>query len=195
MKIKIAAFLTLVLWVCGGLFFYVSYIENNRGAQTKGNTATPISTSSVELVSNDEPANQLRLDSTQAASIKIDTLANSLADRERSIKPKTINTGFNLTDFIPDSEFESYSEEVVRFLAENSEKVLHIYGHTDSVGDDEVNVFISSQRANTLKSYFLEMGVNESQLLTVAKGEKEPVDDNSTLEGRRNNRRIELIIE
>lgn len=195
MKIKIVAFLTLVLWVCGGLYFYVSYIKNNRGLGTEFIKHTIPSNTSVELVSNDDPANQLRLDSTQAASRKIDTLANSLADREHNIKPKTINTGFNLTDFNPDSEFESYALKVINFLAKNPEKMLHIYGHTDSVGDDEVNVFISSQRANTLKSYFLEMGVNESQLLTVAKGETEPVDDNSTLEGRRNNRRIELILE
>jgi outer membrane protein OmpA-like peptidoglycan-associated protein len=79
-------------------------------------------------------------------------------------------------------------------LTNNPNKKLHILGHTDSTGDDEVNIWVSQQRANTLKKYFIDLGIDENQIIAIAKGETEPLDTNSSIEGRRKNRRIELII-
>lgn len=195
MKIKIAAFLTLVLWVWGGLYFYVSYVESRRGSMSDITSDSQPSNTTKELITNPSLASSLPIDSSLVDSMNRDTLKTSFSVTEVAFEPKTINTGFNLTDFNPDSEFENYAKEVRDYLAENPKKKLHIHGHTDSVGDDEVNVYISSQRANTLKNYFLELGVNELQLITIAKGETQPLGDNNTIEGRRKNRRIELIIE
>ena len=77
---------------------------------------------------------------------------------------------------------------------DNPNKILHIIGHTDSVGDDEVNQWLSEQRANSVKKYFTDLGIKQTQIIATAKGETEPIATNSTIEGRQKNRRIELLI-
>jgi outer membrane protein OmpA-like peptidoglycan-associated protein len=65
-----------------------------------------------------------------------------------------------------------------------------IEGHTDNTGADAYNQQLSEQRANIVRDYIVSQGVAASTVTTVGKGESEPSDDNSTAEGRRNNRRV-----
>ncbi len=65
-----------------------------------------------------------------------------------------------------------------------------IEGHTDNTGADAYNQALSERRANAVKDYVVAQGVNPAQITTVGKGESEPADDNSTKEGRQNNRRV-----
>ncbi len=65
-----------------------------------------------------------------------------------------------------------------------------IEGHTDNTGADAYNQGLSERRATAVKDYVVSQGVNPAQITTVGKGEAEPSDDNSTKEGRQNNRRV-----
>ncbi len=67
---------------------------------------------------------------------------------------------------------------------------IEIVGHTDNTGSEAYNQALSERRANAVKAWIVAQGVNPSQITTVGKGESEPVDDNSTKEGRQNNRRV-----
>ena len=186
MKIKIAAILSLTIWISGGLYFYTSFVKKNRAAQHQ--IATPIKQSAIE-----KKTNEAGIDSTKVVKT-IDSLSNSTTTNQYTLEPRTINTGFNLTDFTPDEDFRTYAKKIQAHLTNNPNKKLHILGHTDSTGDDEVNIWVSQQRANTLKKYFIDLGIDENQIIAIAKGETEPLDTNSSIEGRRKNRRIELII-
>jgi len=65
-----------------------------------------------------------------------------------------------------------------------------VEGHTDNTGADAYNQALSERRATAVKDYVVAQGVNPAQVTTVGKGEAEPADDNTTKEGRQNNRRV-----
>ena len=67
---------------------------------------------------------------------------------------------------------------------------IEIEGHTDNTGSEAYNQALSERRANAVKAWVVAQGVNPAQITTVGKGESEPSDDNSTKEGRQNNRRV-----
>ena len=72
--------------------------------------------------------------------------------------------------------------------------VIEISGHTDSVGADEYNLNLSDARANAVRDYLLEKGINEEQITAKGYGETVPVATNDTDEGRQENRRVEFKI-
>jgi iron complex outermembrane receptor protein len=67
---------------------------------------------------------------------------------------------------------------------------IEIVGHTDNTGSDAYNQALSERRAEAVKAWVVAQGVNPALITTSGKGESEPADDNSTAEGRRNNRRV-----
>jgi OmpA-OmpF porin, OOP family len=75
----------------------------------------------------------------------------------------------------------------------NLEVVIAI-GHTDSVGTDEYNQKLSVRRAESVKAYLVSKGIEANRVYTEGKGEKQPVADNRTAEGRAKNRRVEIEV-
>lgn len=71
---------------------------------------------------------------------------------------------------------------------------IEIIGHTDDVGDDEYNLDLSKQRAEAVREYLVETGVDASKIVAVGAGEKLPIGSNATDEGRAKNRRVEVRI-
>jgi OOP family OmpA-OmpF porin len=65
-----------------------------------------------------------------------------------------------------------------------------IEGHTDNTGSDAYNLALSEKRANMVKDYVASQGVDPSTITAAGAGESNPSDDNSTAEGRLNNRRV-----
>jgi len=73
-------------------------------------------------------------------------------------------------------------------------EVVIAIGHTDSVGNDSYNQRLSVRRAEAVKSYLVSKGVERNRVYTEGKGEKQPVADNKTAEGRAKNRRVEIEV-
>lgn len=80
-------------------------------------------------------------------------------------------------------------------LRNNPEQRIVIEGHTDDVGSDESNLLLSQRRAESVKRYLVNQGVNSRMISASGKGEDYPVTSNSTAEGRQKNRRVEVIME
>jgi outer membrane protein OmpA-like peptidoglycan-associated protein len=80
------------------------------------------------------------------------------------------------------------------FLAEYPDRTVLIEGHTDSVGREESNYFLSQRRADSVKSYLVNRGVQANRLTTAGLGQGSPVASNETATGRQQNRRVEVII-
>ncbi len=68
--------------------------------------------------------------------------------------------------------------------------VIEIGGHTDNVGDDESNLVLSKKRAESVKSFFVENGIEESRFTIKGYGDSAPKESNDTESGRFQNRRI-----
>ncbi len=75
----------------------------------------------------------------------------------------------------------------------NLEVVIAV-GHTDSVGSDAYNDKLSVKRSEAVKSYLAGKGIDASKIYTEGKGEKQPVADNKSAEGRAKNRRVEIEV-
>ena len=71
---------------------------------------------------------------------------------------------------------------------------VKVIGHTDNTGKAEYNQTLSEKRANAVKAYAVAQGVPSSRLVTEGRGITEPIADNSTVEGRTANRRVEIVI-
>jgi OOP family OmpA-OmpF porin len=73
-------------------------------------------------------------------------------------------------------------------------EVIIAVGHTDSVGSDAYNQKLSVRRAEAVKAYLVTKGIEKNRVYTEGKGEKQPVADNKTTEGRAKNRRVEIEV-
>jgi OOP family OmpA-OmpF porin len=81
-------------------------------------------------------------------------------------------------------------EKYVDFLFTNYDLSINLEGHTDSIGSDNENMKLSIKRAETVKAYFLNEGIIESRINTIACGEIRPEVSNKTKENRQKNRRV-----
>jgi len=82
---------------------------------------------------------------------------------------------------------------IFQLMTEHPELRFSIEGHTDSDGDDSFNQNLSEQRAETVLNALLQLGINKSRLTSKGWGESKPLSDNSTPEGKANNRRVEFV--
>ena len=82
---------------------------------------------------------------------------------------------------------------IFQLMNDHPEVKFSVEGHTDSDGDDAFNQKLSEQRAETVVSTLIQMGIDSSRLTTKGWGESKPLSDNSTPEGKANNRRVEFV--
>lgn len=104
------------------------------------------------------------------------------------------NLNFESGKFNIQKQYFKDLENLVILLREQINIKIEIAGHTDSIGDNKTNIILSNNRAKSIKSYLVKNGILESRIKCVGYGEKQPITNNSTKEGREKNRRIEIRI-
>lgn len=87
-----------------------------------------------------------------------------------------------------------FLDEVGALLLRIPDVAIEVGGHTDNVGSEADNLALSTERAEAVKAYLVAYGVNSSSIEAVGYGESEPIADNSTVEGRAANRRIDFKV-
>jgi OmpA-OmpF porin, OOP family len=91
-------------------------------------------------------------------------------------------------------ESQAQLRDVAAILKANPNCRVKIGGYTDTVGGPASNLTLSQERADSVKSELVKMGVDPSRLTTEGYGEQHPVADNSTEAGRAQNRRISMLV-
>ena len=85
-------------------------------------------------------------------------------------------------------------DDLVGKIKDINLEVIIAVGHTDSVGSDAYNQKLSVRRSEAVKAYLVSKGIEKNRVYTEGKGEKQPVADNKTAEGRAKNRRGEIEV-
>lgn len=83
--------------------------------------------------------------------------------------------------------------QIYKLMEAHPEISFSVEGHTDSDGEDAMNLKLSEQRANTVLNKLVEMGISQDRLTAKGLGESMPIMDNTTPEGKANNRRVEFV--
>ena len=72
--------------------------------------------------------------------------------------------------------------------------MLQVEGYTDNIGSDEYNQKLSEQRADAVRDYLSTQGVAQTNISAMGYGKNNPIADNSTNDGRAQNRRVQMVV-
>jgi len=101
---------------------------------------------------------------------------------------------FNVNSYTVLPESNGVISEIASILTKNPELKIKIIGHTDSDGSETANLELSKQRAAAVKQVLTDQfRVDASRMESDGAGERQPVGDNGTKEGKANNRRVEFV--
>jgi outer membrane protein OmpA-like peptidoglycan-associated protein len=138
---------------------------------------------------------------SNGANIEVKDITEALAvprgTRIEASAPPTIRLPiffeFNSAQLQPDAN--ELLDKVSAALASGELETFRfsIEGHTDDVGSPTYNANLSAERAQAVQNYLLAKGVPRSRLGTIGHGEAAPVAPNNDEEGRKRNRRVEII--
>lgn len=105
----------------------------------------------------------------------------------------THGINFDVNKAIIKPESMGTLNSIVKLMKDNPEVKFEVGGHTDSDGDDGANMKLSQARADAVRTQLISMGVDAARLSAKGYGESKPVADNSSFEGKANNRRVEFV--
>lgn len=115
---------------------------------------------------------------------------------ERLLSDKKFTThaiSFDVNSSVCKHTSMAFIRRLASFLKKNPSIKLEIDGHTDNDGNAAANMKLSLDRAKEVRRQLIAMGVAASRLTTKGLGASNPIDSNSTMEGKANNRRVEFI--
>lgn len=104
------------------------------------------------------------------------------------------NITFDTNSSAIKAKFKTTLDSVAKTLNNYPQSNIVISGHTDSSGNDAINEPLSRNRAASVEAYLIGKGVSNSRITSVGYGSRQPIASNSTVEGKAQNRRVEIKI-
>lgn len=118
---------------------------------------------------------------------------NMLGKKFTDAKIITHGINFDVNKAIIKPESMGTLNGIVQILKDNPELKFEVGGHTDSDGDDALNLKLSQLRAEAVRGQLIAMGIAATRLTAKGFGKTKPIADNKTFEGKANNRRVEFV--
>ena len=85
-------------------------------------------------------------------------------------------------------------KQIAKVFIDNPTYQVEIQGHTDNVGNKDMNLQLSEKRANAVRDFLIKEGVDANRMTAVGYGDTRPVASNKTSKGRAQNRRVEFVV-
>jgi len=101
---------------------------------------------------------------------------------------------FDFDKYVLKPEGKAKLDDLTGKIKDINLEVIIAVGHTDSIGTEEYNQKLSVRRSEAVKAYLVSKGIEKNRVYTEGKGEKQPIADNKTAEGRAKNRRVEIEV-
>ena len=120
------------------------------------------------------------------------SVAKKIKQLEPAFDPK--HYGHDTAKAVLKPEGKTKLDDLVGKLKGVNLEVIIAVGHTDSQGGEAYNQKLSVKRAEAVKTYLVEKGIEPNRVYTEGKGKTQPVADNKTAEGRSKNRRVEIEV-
>lgn len=125
----------------------------------------------------------------------MDSIRKAEIEKNRVIK-RTVYPTFTFSKIIANKELNDFADELKIMLTNSPKKNVKIIGHTDNIGSALDNYELGLKYAQQIRWYLINTkGIDASKLSALSEGQKNPIDDNNSHRGRKNNLRIEFIIE
>ena len=179
MKILIVGFAAFVVWSIPSTYYYVCKINELCPEESPEVVAEEVPI--VEPIAPEEDYTEMIVEEEPA--------------EVPPPPPFTLHHEFNVAAFITDPQYSDYFNELQHYLQEHSEATILITGNTDSKGSDQYNRELGEERADYVSNDLVKKGLSASSMQTKSLGESNPIADNSTEEGRAQNRRTTIEIE
>jgi general secretion pathway protein A len=94
---------------------------------------------------------------------------------------------------LPPKAYETL-ESIVKFTSQRPDLKITVEGYTDSHGDPVYNKQLSKYRADMVKNYLVGHGIAPANIVAIGRGPQNPMQSNETYEGRKQNRRVEILV-
>lgn len=122
-----------------------------------------------------------------------DTPINAIGcNKDKKLMLKGVNFKIASDTLLPESL--QLLDNMAKTLKHHPKVNIEIGGHTDSSGNNALNLALSHQRATTVKNYLVSKGVNTEHVTATGYGESQPISENKSEQGRSKNRRVELMV-
>lgn len=184
-----------------GSFPNLGYARANAIKNFMINNGIP---SNLFELSGDEKANLIAKDGNVYGPFEIQVIDKPDAEKEKQaleamrkeIIEHPINLRFKTGETqiqLNDSQRKEFAQ-IAKYLDKNTQASCIVLGHTDNTGSEETNKLISKQRADFVKNYMVDNGINADKIHTEGRWSLDPIADNSTEEGRAKNRRTSITL-
>ena len=135
------------------------------------------------------------LENVLASEVQAGSIQIQKVNQNNLLITMTDQTAFDFDSAQIKPGFYTTMDRIANVLVRYGKTHLTIVGHTDNVGSDQYNQGLSERRAKAVNDYLLNKGVLIQRLVFLGRGETSPRATNATEEGRRLNRRVEIIVE
>ena len=176
LKIPVIVFTIVIL-----LIFFLIYIIYGPGSRFT-RFSRPLPTETTTIAPATDP------------SVETATPAPESAADEDVQNIQSLRIRFSKKNVAFDAAMTADLDRVVRYLNRNSRANIKIIGHTCNIGQPDDNQRLSLERAEAVRGYIIDHGVDAARVSAIGRGESEPIASNSSDAGRIRNRRVEFRI-
>ncbi|MBD98820.1 MAG: hypothetical protein CMO34_03170 [Verrucomicrobia bacterium] len=171
--------------------------DEDRGFTPKSSDEPLATNQNNDKVVNEEVADEERVKKDNATDAKQSQAKKTEAPKSETKKPETAKSNpltlyFNFNDWSLSTTDKTKLDGVANKMANDKNIKATLTGHTDDVGTAKINLRVSIYRVRAARAYMMEKGIAENRITIFGMGEVQPVATNKTVEGRAQNRRVEI---